>query len=171
VSAERISTEEAKQDKLFYVVPNVIPVREDGRCLILKRDEREKVHPGKWATIGGKMEHADFDVTKPDSVDGDVLVFKEPTFKLLVREALEEAGVTIVKPIIEIPDTEKLIIRPDGIPVRLATYAVRYGSGEVVLEEGGFTDFAWVNEEEIAEYDCIEGVPQVVIATTKLFKK
>jgi len=47
--AKKISLENAKKDKLFYFVANVIVFREtDGRCLLLKRDLREKVHPGKW---------------------------------------------------------------------------------------------------------------------------
>jgi len=36
-------------------VANVVVYRGlDGRCLILKRHEREKVHPGKYAQPGGK---------------------------------------------------------------------------------------------------------------------
>ena len=52
--AKEISVAQAKKDKLFYFVPNVVIYREsDGRCLILKRDEREKVHPGRYAVPGG----------------------------------------------------------------------------------------------------------------------
>ena len=55
--ADKISLENAKDDKLFYFVANVVVFREsDGRCLILKRSENEKVHPGKFATQGGKLE-------------------------------------------------------------------------------------------------------------------
>jgi len=44
--ADKISLDNAKKDKLFYFVANVIVYREkDGRCLILKRSENEKVHP------------------------------------------------------------------------------------------------------------------------------
>ena len=61
--AKRISLKDAKQDKLFYFVANVVIYREkDGRCLILKRDEREKVHPGKYAVPGGKLEWEDLDL-------------------------------------------------------------------------------------------------------------
>jgi len=53
MKAEKISITNAKQDKLFYFVANVVVFREaDGKCLILKRDEREKVHPGKYAVPG-----------------------------------------------------------------------------------------------------------------------
>jgi 8-oxo-dGTP pyrophosphatase MutT (NUDIX family) len=171
VSAERISIDQAKPDKLFYVAANVVAVREDGRCLILKRDEREKVHPGKWATIGGKEEHLDFDVKKPDRQEGDVLVFEKPLYVVLGKEAMEEANITIKL----IPEPKyldhKLIVRPDGIPVNLFTFAALYGEGEVKPEEGGFTDFAWVNGQEVENYDCLEGVPDEVKAALKVFNQ
>ena len=41
--AKKISIDEAKKEKLFYFVANVVVYRgSDGRCLILKRHEREK---------------------------------------------------------------------------------------------------------------------------------
>lgn len=41
---------QAKTKKLFYFVANVVVFRQsDKRCLILKRDEREKVHSGEYA--------------------------------------------------------------------------------------------------------------------------
>lgn len=53
--ASKVSVDVAKPDKLFYFVCTVIPFRkDDGKCLILKRAEREKVHPGKWGTVGGQ---------------------------------------------------------------------------------------------------------------------
>ncbi len=55
--ATEISLKEAKQDKLFYFVANIIIYRDsDSRCLILKRHLREKVHPNKYAVPGGKLE-------------------------------------------------------------------------------------------------------------------
>jgi 8-oxo-dGTP pyrophosphatase MutT (NUDIX family) len=166
MKADKISIDQAKTDKLFYVVANVYPVREDGRVLILKRDMREKVFPGKWAPIGGKMEHADFDISKPSKVDGDVLVYVDPLLDLLNREAMEEAGITIAKPFNLIEN--KLIIRSDGIPVNLMTFTAKYAGGEIKLEQGGFTDFAWVNAEEVGNYDCIESVRYEVKAALEL---
>jgi 8-oxo-dGTP pyrophosphatase MutT (NUDIX family) len=171
VAAEKISIDQAKPDKLFYVVANVLPVREDGRCLILKRDEREKVHPGKWGTIGGKEEHINFDVTKPDRQEGDVLVFEKPLFAVLSKEAMEEAGITIKMIPEPLMVDHKLIVRPDGIPVNLFTFAALYDSGEVKPEEGGFTDFAWVNDQEVDKYECLEGVPQEIKTAIQLFQR
>lgn len=54
--AKKISIDNAKVGKLFYFVANVVVYREsDKKCLILKRDEREKVHPEKYAVPGGKL--------------------------------------------------------------------------------------------------------------------
>ena len=91
--AAKISLDRAKKNKLFYFVANVIIYREsDKRCLILKRDEREKVHPGKYAVPGGKLEWEDLDIAKPTRINGDVLDFENAVEDLLARETLEEAG-------------------------------------------------------------------------------
>jgi 8-oxo-dGTP pyrophosphatase MutT (NUDIX family) len=166
--ALKISTENAKPDKLFYFVANVVPYREsDKRCLILKRDNREKVHAGRWGVPGGKLEWGDMDITKPTRVNGDVLDFEDAVENLVKREAREEAG-------IELEDGLKYInsvafVRPDGIPVVLIKFAAKYKSGEVVIEQGAFTDHAWVNAEEVKNYPCIDGVDEEVAKTIELF--
>lgn len=164
MGTKKISVDQAKPDKLFYVVANAVVYRpEDGRCLILKRDEREKVHPGKWATIGGKLEHGDLDVKNPSKTEGDVLVFSDPLFNLLQREAMEEPP-----PLVFI--NESLIVRPDGIPVQLMIFGARYGGGEVKPEKGAFTDFAWVNENEVNNYPTIGSVSEEVRTTIAHFR-
>jgi 8-oxo-dGTP pyrophosphatase MutT (NUDIX family) len=166
--APKISTENAKPDKLFYFVANVVPYREsDKRCLILERDEHEKVHPGRWGVPGGKLEWSDMDITKPTRVNGDVLDFEDAVENLVKREAREEAG-------IELEDGLRYInsvafVRPDGIPVVLIKFAARYKSGDVVIEKGAFTDHAWVNAEEVKNYPCIDGVDEEVAKTIELF--
>ena len=76
MKAKEISLKEAKQNKLFYFVANVVIYRaKDKRCLILKRDEREKVHPGKYAVPGGKLEWSELDLKKPTRMNGDVFDF------------------------------------------------------------------------------------------------
>ncbi len=166
--AEKIHLENAKHNKLFYFVANVVVYREeDGRCLILKRHEREKVHPGKYAVPGGKLEWNNLDITNPTRMNGEVFDFENAVEELLKRETFEEAG-------IELHDHLKYInsvafIRPDGIPVVLVKFAAKYKEGNIVLEEGGFTDHAWVNAEEVVEYDCIQGVHEEVEQTIRLF--
>src|SRR5690349_4652788 len=118
MKAKKISIENAKTDKLFYVVANVVVYREeDSRCLILKRDMREKVHPGKYAVPGGKLEWKDLNIKKPTRMNGDVYDFEDAVEKLLVREAKEEAGIIIDSELKYINSVA--FIRPDETPVIL----------------------------------------------------
>lgn len=166
-SAQNISLESAKEDKLFYFVANVVVYREeDDRCLILKRHEREKVHPGKYAVPGGKLEWEQLDLNNPTRINGDVLDFEDAVEDLLEREAREEAGIEIDRNLQYINSVA--FVRPDGIPVVLLKFAARYQGGEVALEEGAFTDYAWVSAEEVAEYECIDGVPEEVAQTIQI---
>jgi 8-oxo-dGTP pyrophosphatase MutT (NUDIX family) len=170
MSAEKISLDNAKTDKLFYFVANVLPYRkEDGRCLILKRDMREKVHPGKYGVPGGKLEWKELDISNPTRMNGEVYDFENAVEKLLVREAMEEAGIEIGEKLHYINSVA--FVRPDGIPVVLVKFAAEYAGGEVKPEEGGFTDYAWVNEEEVKEYDCIDGVCEEVRRAVEIFGK
>ncbi len=168
--AKKISIDKAKQNKLFYFVANVIIYREsDGRCLILKRHEREITHPGRWGVPGGKLEWGDLDISKPTRMNGEVIDFEDTVFKLLERELLEEAGIKMKDDIQYIGDVA--FVRPDEVPVVLMKFAAKYKTGDVVIEEGGFSDSAWVNEEEVKSYDCIDGIDKEVAETIKIFKK
>lgn len=167
--AEKISIQNAKQDKLFYFVANVVIYREsDGRCLILKRSAREKVHPGKYAVPGGKLEWNQMDLKQPTRINGEVLDFENAVEKLLQREALEEANVETEDRLTYLNSVA--FVRPDEIPVVLVKFAAKYKSGEVKPEPGAFEEFAWVNAEEVKNYDCIEGVDEEVKRTIKLFQ-
>ena len=101
--ADKISLENAKKDKLFYVVFNVVVFRDsDKKCLILKRSEEEKAHPGKYGVIGGKMEWGDFDLKKPSRINGDVLDYENVVKDVLKREAIEEKiGVLLLRTVKE----------------------------------------------------------------------
>lgn len=168
--AEKISLKNAKENKLFYFVANVVVYREaDSRCLILKRSAREKVHPGKYAVPGGKLEWNQLDITKPTRMNGDVIDFEGAVEKLVARETKEEAGIEIH------PDLRYLnsvaFVRPDEIPVILVKFAAKYKGGEVKPEAGAFDDFVWVNKEEVRNYDCIDGICDEVVKTIELFGK
>jgi ADP-ribose pyrophosphatase YjhB (NUDIX family) len=166
--AGKISLENAKKDKLFYFVANVIVYRDgDKRCLILKRDKREKVHPEKYAVPGGKLEWKDLDVSNPTRINGDVLDYENAVEDLLNREVMEEAGIDIEKGLVYINSVA--FIRPDEIPVILVKFAAKYKSGEVKVEDGSFTDHAWVNEQEVKNYRCIEGIAEEVSEAIKIF--
>ena len=168
--ADKISLDKAKKDKLFYFVANVVVYREsDKKCLILKRHPREKVHPNKYAVPGGKLEWKNMDVTQPTRMNGDVLDFENAIEELLKREAYEEAGVEIHHNLAYINSVG--FVRPDGIPVVLTKFAAKYKAGEIKIEENAFTDYAWVNEKEVEDYDCIEGIKEEIKKAINLFKK
>ena len=168
--AKKISIDNAKKDKLFYFVANVVVYREsDRRCLILKRDEREKVHPGKYAVPGGKLEWADMDITKPTRMNGDVIDFENAVEDLVKREVKEEAGVEIEHHLQYINSVA--FVRPDETPVILVKFAAKYKTGDVKLEKGAFTDYKWVNAEEIKRFDCIQGIKEEVEKTIQLFSR
>lgn len=167
--AQKISLVNAKENKLFYFVANVVIYREsDKKCLILKRDPREIVHPNKYAVPGGKLEWNQVDINNPTRLNGDVLDFQDAVEKLLTREAKEEAGVEIEKELKYINSVA--FIRPDEIPVILVKFAAKYKSGEIIPEPGSFTDFVWVDENEVKNYDCILGIPEEVKKTIELFQ-
>jgi 8-oxo-dGTP pyrophosphatase MutT (NUDIX family) len=166
--ANKISVDRAKTEKLFYFVANVMVVRRsDMRCMILKRHEREKVHPGRYATTGGKLEWRDLDLDHPTRLNGDVIDFETAVDDLLAREAFEEAGIKLKPGLAYINSVA--FVRPDGVPVVMVKFAAEYLSGKIVLEEGGFTDYAWVNAEEVKNYPCIDGIDQEVAAALELF--
>jgi len=168
--ATKISLDQAKKEKLFYFVANVVVYREsDRRCLILKRSEREKVHPGKYAVPGGKLEWKDLDIHHPTRINGEVLDYENAVEELLKREVMEEAGVEIHSGLKYINSVA--FIRPDETPVILVKFAAKYKQGEVKPEEGGFTDYAWVNTEEVKTYPLIKGIDEEVRQTIELFRK
>lgn len=168
--ANKISIDNAKQDKLFYFVANVIIFREsDSRCLILKRSGKEKVHPNKYCVPGGKLEWGDLSLENPTRMNGNVIDFENAVEALLKREVREEAGIEIKDKIVFINDV--VFVRPDETPVVLIKFAALYKDGDVIIEKGAFTDFAWVNAEEVKNYNCIEGIKEEIESTIKIFTK
>lgn len=167
--AKKISLQNAKENKLFYFVANVVVYREkDSRCLILKRSEHEIVHPGKYGVIGGKLEWEDLDIENPTRIHGDVLDYEAAIEKLLLREAKEEAGIEIELQLLYINSVA--FIRPDKVPVVMVKFAAIYKGGKVKLQRGAFTDYAWVNEEEVKNYNCMKGIAEEIAATIKKFQ-
>lgn len=158
--ANNISLDKAKQNKLFYFVANVIIVK-DGKCLLLKRSDDEKVHPGKWCVPGGKLEWDDLDITHPTRMNGEVYDFEDALEDLLAREAKEESGITIETRSLHYINSVAFV-RPDGVPVMMTKVCARYLSGDITIEQGAFTDYAWVTAGTVDAYDCIQGIPQEI---------
>ena len=168
--AEKISIDKAKPEKLFYFVANVVVYREsDKKCLILKRDMREKVHPGRYGVPGGKLEWKDLDLLNPTRINGDVLDFENALPNLLNREVQEEAGIEIEDDIVYLNSV--VFVRPDEVPVVLIKFSAKYKSGDIKLEKGAFTDYAWVDAESVKQYECIDGVQGEVAQTIAIFSE
>ncbi len=87
--------------------------------------------------------------------------------QLLRRETKEEAGIELGDDFRMLGDI--VFVRPDGIPVVLLQFAADYAGGEVQPEAGAFTDAAWVNADEVKDYDCIDGIQDEVARTIALF--
>jgi ADP-ribose pyrophosphatase YjhB (NUDIX family) len=159
MSDTKISVEEAKDDKLFYVVASIIIINPaDQTCLLLKRSDSEKVHPGKWGFPGGKLEHQDI---LEWSKGGDPKILVEGIENILGqlagREAKEECGLEVDAMSTRIV-ANKVFVRPDAVPVFLAILATNYTGGDVKLEDEAFTDSAWVKLENFGDYDTIPGL-------------
>ena len=161
MSTFEISITEAKKDKLFYVVANIIIVDTTRRaCLLLKRGYDEKVLPGKWGHAGGKLEHADVKKLILETGVKPIEGIDNILGKLAMREAKEECGLDVQAQTDVIKN--KVFVRPDGIPVFMTTLVSEYNGGEVVIEDGAIADYAWVTEDQLGDYDCIEGIREEV---------
>lgn len=163
----KISLERAKQNKLFYVVVTGViyhPLKK--KCLILKRSESEKAHPGLWGVVGGKLEWEDLQSNKPSRQNHDVLDWEDLIDKLLKREALEESGLAVSG--LKYLDNV-VFLRSDNIPVVCFKFAVKYKKGQVKIAPE-FDDFAWVDASVAEKYDCIDGIANEIKKTISLYQ-
>lgn len=156
--SDLISNDAAKQDKLFYIVSNVAIVNtKNSSVLILKRSKNEIVHPGKWALPGGKLEHQDVAKLLKESGNDPLYGIDDIMGLLAAREAKEECGLTINPKQTKIV-SNKVFIRPDKVPVFMTIMSAKYSGRGVKIEEGAFSDYAWVNLKQIKQYDIIDGL-------------
>lgn len=163
-----ISLEKAKPEKLFYfVVTGVIYNPKLKKCLILKRSEKETVHPGLWGVVGGKLEWNDLRSTVMTRKNFVVYDWEGMVEKLLAREAMEESGLPVKNP--KYLDSV-VFIRPDGVPAVCVKFGVKTNKSKVTIP-ADFDDFAWVNNQEIKKYKCIQGIAKEVKNTIKLFSQ
>lgn len=126
-----ISLDQAKTNKLFYIVTNgIIYHSKTKKCLILQRSFKEKAHPGLWGVVGGKLEWEDMQNNKPTRQNHDIPDWEGLLEQQLFREAEEESGLKVSDPryICSI-----IFLRPDKVPVVLLKYALKYKSGRVKI--------------------------------------
>lgn len=136
---------------------------DEGKYLITKRNPNHKVFPGKWEVPGGGVELNDY-INTPKTTDNAWYRVLENSLK---REVKEETN-------LEINSIEYLLdlvfIRFDGIPALVLSYFAHTPGGEVILEEGGATEYVWVSVEEARQYDLIGGVLEEIEEVDKILK-
>ncbi|MDP2649976.1 MAG: NUDIX hydrolase [bacterium] len=138
---------------LHRIVLSCFIYNDEGKYLIIKRAPTHKAFPNKWAVPGGGLEQGDYINNKRDSVHSWFNVLE----KVLRREVREETGLEI--------ESEQyfgnfVFIRPDNIAVLVIRFAARKAAGDVVLEDGDSTEYAWVTAKEAATYDLIGNMAQ-----------
>lgn len=121
-----------KSNKLHIVTVVAVIRRNDGRILLLRRNENETVYPGHYTFPGGKVENND-------------------TFgETLIKETQEECGLILEPGFILIK--EKAIGRPDGQTSKsLSFLASTKESNQIKLDDEAFTEYKWVNLQELRE--------------------
>jgi 8-oxo-dGTP diphosphatase len=120
-----------KPNKLHIVAVVAVIRNGEGKYLILKRHPREIAYPNMYTFPGGKVEGN-------DSVE-----------ETLSKEVLEETGL-ILKPG-KILLKDKTFIRPDGQTAKVWSYLCEVVSAQPIKLSSDFTDYRWVNLNELRE--------------------
>ena len=137
------------KNQAHYVTATVILVRE-GKFLIAKRADWEKVFPGKWTVPGGKLEVLDYVLREKDTGSHWYNVIED----LSKKEVKEEVGLDI-KNLDYV--TSLVYIRSDKIPSLIISLWAESTEGDVRLCNA-LTEYKWVSLEEAKGYDLIEGI-------------
>lgn len=145
-----------------YVVVTGIIVK-DGNYLIVKRSEKEKAFPGKWAVPGGKLTIEDFINTPKTTSEHWYFVLP----KVLKREILEEVGLEVYEPRYLL---DLVYMHPNGNPTLILSFFCHWKNGEVKLSEE-LTEYKWVNIEEAEQYDLVEGLLEEIQEVDSVLKR
>lgn len=140
-------------DDLFRVSVTAIVINHEGKILITKRTATKKKWPSKWTVPGGGVTKEDF-LGTPTTTNCqwyDVLI------NAVKREVKEETN-------LDIYDVEFLcdLAIPDTIIISFTAKAKN--AREVVLQVEETDEYAWIGEDEIKNYDLIEGLAEELLA-------
>lgn len=156
---------EMKIDKnqTHYIAVTCIIVK-DGKYLIAKRADWEKVFPSRWTIPGGKLEVLDYVLREKDTAYHWYNIFED----CAKRECEEEVGLSI-KNIDYV--TSMVYIRPDGVPSVIVSLSAEPVEENVKLCNA-LTEFRWVDLEEAKKFDLIDGIyDELVLLEGKLHGK
>jgi mutator protein MutT len=124
-----------KKNKLHIVAVTAVIINKQGQVLIAKRSAREIAFPGRWALPGGKIED------------------NNSVMQTLKDECHEEVGLEIEDRKIYLEDSA--FVRPDNQTVKVFSYLVFAKALDVKLNENDFSEFRWVDVNEVGKYNCV----------------
>jgi 8-oxo-dGTP diphosphatase len=139
-----------KQSKLHIVAVVAVIRNAEGKYLILKRHEKEIAYPGMYTFPGGKVEGN-------DTVE-----------ETLIKEVGEEAGLKLKPGKILLKD--KSFVRPDGQTAKSFSYLCEVEDAADVVIDADFTDFKWVNIEELNQLPHV-GIEEELIRAEEFYEK
>jgi len=121
------------------------------KYLITRRSLNKKRFPGMWTVPGGKMETSDY-LKLPKDTEYYWYNVLERTLR---REIKEEVGIDIDN--IEYV-TSLATIHSDGSPSLVISCMADYAGGEINLNPEESDEHAWVNLEEVKNYQLLDGI-------------
>lgn len=132
-------------DKFYIAVTAIIKC--NGRVLIVKRHPNEKRWPNKWTVPGGRLEITDF-IGTPTKINNQWYHTLENAVR---REVKEEVN-------LEIENIKFLcdIAIPDTVIVSFTADLV--GNDIPYLKEDEMTEYCWVSNKYLEDYDMIDGI-------------
>ncbi len=151
------------KEKAHYIAITGVVRNEEGKYLICKRSDKEKIFPGKWCFPGGKLQMSDF-INSPKDTSDHWLDILEKTLK---KEILEETGLQI-KVLGYIASLA--LIRPNGFSTVIINMLAEHQSGDIILATHELSDAAWVTLEEAKSYDLIENIYEQLEKVDRKYK-
>ncbi|HAX91461.1 MAG TPA: hypothetical protein DCY07_04540 [Rhodospirillaceae bacterium] len=120
------------------------------RCLIAKRAPHRQLYPNLWECGGGQVKAGES--------------FQEAA----QREIKEELGVDVD---VLFPYGDYVIPTEDGVIPGIKFVCSVDGTQDVVLDPKEFTDYAWVSEDELDEYDFIPGLEEDIAESFRILEE
>lgn len=139
------------QNQHLHEVAITAIIVKDGKYLITRRSSKKRRFPGMWTVPGGKMETSDY-LKLPKDTEFYWYNVLERTLK---REVKEEVGIEINN--VEYV-TSLATIHQDNSPSLVISCMADYVSGEIKLQDEENDAFAWVNLEEVKNYQLLDGI-------------
>ena len=149
-----------KQSQHLHEVAITAIIVKDGKYLIIRRSPNKRRFPGMWTVPGGKMETSDY-LKLPKDTEHYWYNVLERTLR---REVKEEVGIEISN--IEYV-TSLATVHADRNPSLVISCMADYVSGDIVLQKEELDEHVWVDLEEAAKYNLIDGIYDELVMTDR----